>query len=131
MSLSCWKKLISRNGETELAVSLWRQDLIDFIQTLAAKLPIVGPCDVDVIDRDGELFLIELNMRFGGGYPVSQLAGAAFPQTPPPRPQWRMSRPANRLRRRHLHDENPPALWRSPGSTGRPVSPQRRQLVPP
>ena len=80
MSLSCWKKLISRNGETELAVALWRQDLIDFSQTLAAKLPIVGPCDVDVIDRDGELFLIELNMRFGGGYPVSQLAGAALPE---------------------------------------------------
>ncbi len=80
MSLSCWKKLISRNGETELAVTLWRQDLIDFSRTLAAKLPIVGPCDVDVIDRDGELFLIEFNMRFGGGYPVSQLAGAAFPE---------------------------------------------------
>ena len=36
--------------------------------------------DVDVIDRDGELFLIEFNMRFGVRYPVSQLAGAGFPE---------------------------------------------------
>jgi carbamoyl-phosphate synthase large subunit len=80
MGVSCWKKLISRNGETELAVTLRRQDLLDLGLKLAEKLAIVGPCDVDVIDRDGELFLIEFNMRFGGGYPVSQLAGAGFPE---------------------------------------------------
>ncbi|MCX6607220.1 MAG: ATP-grasp domain-containing protein [Acidobacteria bacterium] len=80
MGVSCWKKLISRNGETELAVTLRRQDLLDLGFSLAEKLAIVGPCDVDVIDRDGELFLIEFNMRFGGGYPVSQLAGAGFPE---------------------------------------------------
>ena len=75
-----WRKLISRNGETELAATLRRQDLLDLGLTLAEKVAIVGPCDVDVIDRDGELFLIEFNMRFGGGYPVSQLAGAGFPE---------------------------------------------------
>ena len=80
MGVSCWRKLISRNGETELAVTIRRQDLIDLGLTLAGKAAIVGPCDVDVIDRDGELFLIEFNMRFGGGYPVSQLAGAGFPE---------------------------------------------------
>lgn len=75
-----WRKLISRNGETELAATLRRQDLLDLGLTLAEKVAIVGPCDVDVIDRDGELFLIEFNMRFGVRYPVSQLAGAGFPE---------------------------------------------------
>lgn len=39
---------------------------------------IIGPCDIGLIGRNGELFLIEFNMRFGGGYPVSHLAGAKF-----------------------------------------------------
>ena len=80
MGVSCWRKLLSRNGETELAVTVRRQDLIDLGLELAGKASIVGPSDVDVIDQEGELFLIEFNMRFGGGYPVSQLAGAGFPE---------------------------------------------------
>ena len=63
-----------------MAATLRRQDLLDLGLTLAEKVAIVGPCDVDVIDRDGELFLIEFNMRFGVRYPVSQLAGAGFPE---------------------------------------------------
>ena len=50
MGVSCWRKLISRNGETELAVTIRRQELIDLGFRLAEGLPIVGPCDVDVID---------------------------------------------------------------------------------
>lgn len=80
MSVSAWRKIISRNGETQLAVTTRRQDLIDKALELGEKARIVGPCDIDLIDRDGQLFLIEFNMRFGGGYPVSQLAGANFPE---------------------------------------------------
>lgn len=80
MSVSAWRKLISRNGETQLAVTTRRQDLIDKALEFGEKARIVGPCDVDLIDRDGQLFLIEFNMRFGGGYPVSHLAGANFPE---------------------------------------------------
>lgn len=78
MSVSSWRKLISRNGETQLAITTRRQDLIDKALELGKKARIIGPCDIDVIDRDGELYLIEFNMRFGGGYPVSHLAGANF-----------------------------------------------------
>ncbi len=80
IGISAWRKLLSRNGETELAVTVRRQDLIDHALCLGQKARIIGPCDVDLIDRDGELFLIEFNMRFGGGYPVSHLAGAKFPE---------------------------------------------------
>lgn len=80
MGVSAWRKLISRNGETQLAVTTRRQDLIDKAIELGTKAQIPGPCDIDLIDRDGQLFLIEFNMRFGGGYPVSHLAGASFPE---------------------------------------------------
>lgn len=78
MSVSAWRKLISRNGETQLAVTTRRQDLIDKAIELGEKARIVGPCDVDLMDLSGKLYLIEFNMRFGGGYPVSHLAGANF-----------------------------------------------------
>jgi carbamoyl-phosphate synthase large subunit len=78
MSVSAWRKLLSRNGETQLAITTRRKDLIDIALSLGEKARIVGPCDIDIIDRDGQLFLIEFNMRFGGGYPVSHLAGANF-----------------------------------------------------
>jgi carbamoyl-phosphate synthase large subunit len=78
MGLSCWRKLLSRHGETELAVTTRRQDLIDYGLHLASHLKLSGPCDIDIIDRNGELVLIEVNTRFGGGYPVSHLAGAGF-----------------------------------------------------
>jgi carbamoyl-phosphate synthase large subunit len=78
MSVSSWRKLISRNGETQLAITTRRNDLIENALSLGEKASIVGPCDIDIIDRDGQLFLIEFNMRFGGGYPVSHLAGANF-----------------------------------------------------
>ncbi|MBY0505420.1 MAG: ATP-grasp domain-containing protein [Bryobacteraceae bacterium] len=78
IGVSAWKKLLSRNGETELAVTVRRDDLIAHGLRLGELAQVIGPCDVDVIDRGGELFLIEFNMRFGGGYPVSHLAGAGF-----------------------------------------------------
>lgn len=78
MSVSAWRKLISRNGETQLAVTTRRQDLIDKALELGDKARIIGPCDVDLMDLNGKLYLIEFNMRFGGGYPVSHLAGANF-----------------------------------------------------
>lgn len=78
MSVSAWRKLISRNGETQLAVTTRRQDLIDKAIELGEKARIIGPCDVDLMDLNGQLYLIEFNMRFGGGYPVSHLAGANF-----------------------------------------------------
>jgi carbamoyl-phosphate synthase large subunit len=78
MGLSAWRKLLSRHGETQLAVTTRRQDLIDHGLRIGHMAGIIGPCDIDLIDRNGELFLIEFNMRFGGGYPVSHLAGANF-----------------------------------------------------
>ena len=80
ISVYCKRKLAMRAGETDKAVSTNDPTLIAFGTELLKQLKIVGPADVDVIvDNDGPK-LLEINPRFGGGYPCSHLAGAAFPQ---------------------------------------------------
>ena len=47
---------------------------------IAAAIPHVCLIDTYVIDDDdGRLWLIDINPRFGGGYPFSHLAGADAP----------------------------------------------------
>ena len=49
-------------------------------EKLANLLKHRGNIDVDVLENsEGGLFVLELNARFGGGYPFSHLAGADFP----------------------------------------------------
>ena len=46
---------------------------------LAECLKVAGPMDVDLFVNDQGIHILEINPRFGGGYPVSHLAGADFP----------------------------------------------------
>jgi carbamoyl-phosphate synthase large subunit len=77
------RKLAMRSGETDRAETIDNPSAIDFGVQLGEKLGAlghVGPLDVDFfVDRD-RIFVLELNPRFGGGYPLSHLAGADFPQ---------------------------------------------------
>jgi len=40
----------------------------------------VGPLDVDLFVEGDRASVLEMNPRFGGGYPASHLAGADFPR---------------------------------------------------
>ena len=78
---SVWRKYRSVNGETALSQTVRDEELIEYARILGSALRLVGPNDVDLIRaEDGDIYLIEVNTRFGGGYPVSQLAGAGFPE---------------------------------------------------
>ncbi len=78
---SVWRKFSSVNGETALSQTVRDDELIEYARKLGDAMKLIGPNDVDLIrTADGTLYLIEVNTRFGGGYPVSQLAGAGFPE---------------------------------------------------
>lgn len=73
------KKLRMRAGETDAAKSVDDPVLVQLGERIATCLRHTAMLDVDVIVRDGQPFLIELNPRFGGHYPFSHLAGADVP----------------------------------------------------
>ena len=78
ISVYCKKKLAMRAGETDKAISTADPVHINFGRKILESMQLFGPADVDVIvDGDGPK-LLEINPRFGGGYPCSHMAGADF-----------------------------------------------------
>ena len=78
ISVYCKKKLTMRAGETDKAVSTDNAVLIDFGRKILEAMQLFGPADIDVILSSDGPKLLEINPRFGGGYPCSHLAGADF-----------------------------------------------------
>jgi carbamoyl-phosphate synthase large subunit len=75
------KKLAMRNGETDIAVTVEDRELEELGKKMSKLLRHKGVLDVDVIrTTQGQLCVIDLNARFGGGYPFSHLAGADIPR---------------------------------------------------
>jgi len=73
------QKLAMRSGETDKAVSVANPLFLELGQKLGQLTGHPGIMDCDVfLDNDGPKVL-ELNPRFGGGYPFSQQAGANIP----------------------------------------------------
>lgn len=70
------KKLAMRAGETDKAVSVEAAPFKQSVEALAANLAHRGNMDCDFIERNGIYYLLEINPRFGGGYPFTHLAGA-------------------------------------------------------
>jgi carbamoyl-phosphate synthase large subunit len=71
-----------RAGEVAKAITVRSAELTELAEKLCAGLP--GPygalnVQVFVDSETGRLAVIELNARFGGGYPLSFAAGADFP----------------------------------------------------
>ncbi|SDS35002.1 ATP-grasp domain-containing protein [Agrococcus carbonis] len=74
------RKLAMRHGETERAVSAEAEPFGALTRQLASLTRHRGVIDSDVIlDPTGRAWLIDVNPRFGGGYPFSHLAGADAP----------------------------------------------------
>lgn len=69
------EKLSMRSGETDKAVSVIDERFSVLGRTIGNALGHVGNMDCDVFEKNGELYVLELNPRFGGGYPFSHEAG--------------------------------------------------------
>jgi carbamoyl-phosphate synthase large subunit len=72
------KKIETRAGETDKAVSVDDQALLDLGSKVGTVLGHHGPIDIDCFETDRGPFVLELNARFGGGYPLTHLAGGEF-----------------------------------------------------
>lgn len=80
VSVFCKQKLAMRAGETDKAISTDDPALLAIGRRLAEAFAFFGPIDADVIVGDQGPNLLEINPRFGGGYPCSHAGGADFPR---------------------------------------------------
>ncbi len=74
------QKVKMRAGETDQGFAIKNSSLLECAMKLGDTLGHVGPLDVDFFIKDNEAYILELNPRFGGGYPITYLAGVDFPK---------------------------------------------------
>ncbi|HSC29062.1 MAG TPA: ATP-grasp domain-containing protein [Vicinamibacterales bacterium] len=93
-------KLVMRAGETDRAVTVESDEFDRVGATIGRRLGHAGNLDCDVFLAADRLYVLELNPRFGGGYPFSHLAGANLPAAliawasgETPDPSWLRVRP--------------------------------------
>jgi carbamoyl-phosphate synthase large subunit len=73
------EKLSMRAGETDGSI-LRNNPLLESLSLkIGESLGHVGNLDCDIFEMKGQYYLLDLNPRFGGGYPFSQMSGARYP----------------------------------------------------
>jgi len=75
------RRIEVRGGEVSKGVTVEYPAVIDVARDVASRLPgAYGALNVQVFyePATGEINIIEINPRFGGGYPLAHLAGANF-----------------------------------------------------
>jgi carbamoyl-phosphate synthase large subunit len=94
------RKLIMRAGNTDRAVTVADPSLDGVGAVIGQKLGHLGCLDCDLIKTEHGPCILDLNPRFGGGYPFSHLAGANVPAAliawangEQPDPDWLRSTP--------------------------------------
>jgi carbamoyl-phosphate synthase large subunit len=97
------RKLAMRAGETDSAVTVDSPALRALGASIGERLGHVGNLDCDVFLAGDDSQVLELNPRFGGGYPFSHAAGADLPAAllawaagETPDPAWLQPRPGVR-----------------------------------
>lgn len=79
-SVSVKRKLAMRSGETDCAETEDSPALSALGEQLATLLRHRGNLDVDIFLTGRGPFVLEMNARFGGGYPFSHMAGVDLPR---------------------------------------------------
>jgi len=73
------RKIKMRAGETDQAITVKNKALLELGVAIGEAMGYAGPLDVDLFVDGDDVRILELNPRFGGGYPASHAAGAMFP----------------------------------------------------
>ncbi|WP_077402450.1 ATP-grasp domain-containing protein [Cellulophaga omnivescoria] len=69
------EKIAMRSGETDKAKSVINHEINKVGETISNNLGHIGNLDCDIFIKDNIIYVLELNPRFGGGYPFSHEAG--------------------------------------------------------
>ncbi len=69
------KKINMRSGETDKAISVIDDRFNKIGEIISSNLKHIGILDCDIFVSNNEFYILELNPRFGGGYPFSHEAG--------------------------------------------------------
>lgn len=72
-------KYAMRSGETDCAVTVDKLELKQLGKRISEAMHHRANLDVDVFAVDNKYYILEMNARFGGGYPFSHLAGVNLP----------------------------------------------------
>lgn len=72
-------KYAMRSGETDCAVTVEEHSLKNIGKKLSGCLHHIANLDVDVFIVEEKAYVLEMNARFGGGYPFSHMAGVNLP----------------------------------------------------
>lgn len=103
------QKIRMRAGETDLAITVENEQLSALGGAIGQSLGHIGNLDCDVFLNDDGCSVLEMNPRFGGGYPFSHMAGANLPaaliawsEGRTPDPSWLRVKP-NVMSAKHDH----------------------------
>ena len=81
VAVSVKQKLAMRAGETDKAITRDLPEVREIGRKIGTELKHIGNLDVDVMQNaKGEYCVLELNPRFGGGFPFSYEAGVNMPK---------------------------------------------------
>lgn len=72
------EKLAMRAGETDKSALRDKPAIEELGFKIGNGLMHIGNLDCDVFEKDGEYYLLELNPRFGGGYPFTHYSGGNY-----------------------------------------------------
>ena len=71
----------SKGGESIKGMSIKDEELIAHGARVAETIGIVGPANIQCFrEPDGSLPVTDVNLRFGGGFPVPLAAGSRYPE---------------------------------------------------
>jgi len=70
----------SKGGESIKGVTVKDWDLIELGRTMAETLGIRGPANVQCFRDGGEMWITDVNPRFGGAFPLPTAAGSKYPE---------------------------------------------------
>lgn len=75
------KKVTMRSGETDCAETVDSLEIKKIGEKLSKTIKHIANLDCDIfVTEDNTIYVLEMNARFGGGYPFSHLAGVNLPR---------------------------------------------------